>query len=196
MKKYPHIPLLVGLLCFFVSYLMNAGEYKAERVPAANFLKETTTNKEAQATIAATTSTENFSPVLRVVDGDTIDVELSGERVRVRLIGINTPEIVDPRRPVQCFGRESSAKAEELLLGTAVRLETDPSQGRYDKYGRLLAYVYLPDGRSFNKEMIAQGYAYEYTYRLPYRYQSEFKAAQARAREAALGLWSPSACPQ
>jgi micrococcal nuclease len=103
-------------------------------------------------------------PVLRVVDGDTVDVRLDGQVVRLRLIGIDTPEIVDPRKSVQCFGREASAKAHELLDGQTVAVEADTTQDDVDRYGRLLRYIWLPDGRLFNQEMIGQGYAFEYTY--------------------------------
>jgi micrococcal nuclease len=132
--------------------------------------------------------------VVKVVDGDTVDVNLDGQEVTLRLIGINTPETVDPRRPVECFGREASAKAKELLDGQTVRLESDPSQGERDKYDRLLRYVWLPDGRLFNLEMVAQGYAYEYTYETPYKYQAEFKQAEQAARDSQAGLWAPSTC--
>ncbi len=133
-------------------------------------------------------------PVVHVVDGDTIDVKKDGKKVRVRLIGLNTPEVVDPRRPVQCFGTEASAEAHRILDGQSVQLETDPSQDLYDKYGRLLAYVWLTDGTNFNEYQIAHGFGYEYTYDLPYKYQKGFKAAQAAARTAGLGLWAPGAC--
>ncbi|HSH80557.1 MAG TPA: thermonuclease family protein [Herpetosiphonaceae bacterium] len=132
--------------------------------------------------------------VVRVIDGDTVDVALQGRTERLRLIGIDTPEVVDPRMPVQCFGREASAKAHELLDGKTVFLEADPSQDERDTYDRLLRYVWLPDGRLFNREVIAQGYAHEYTYRVPYRYQAEFKQAEREARGAGHGLWSPSTC--
>jgi micrococcal nuclease len=80
--------------------------------------------------------------VINVVDGDTVDVRLDGGRTeRIRLIGIDTPEVVDPRTAVQCFGREASAHAHKLLDGQQVSLEMDPSQGERDIYGRLLAYV-------------------------------------------------------
>ncbi len=109
---------------------------------------------------------------------------------RVRLVGLDTPELVDPRKPVQCFAKEASAKARELLTGQSVRIEEDASQGVRDKYGRLLAYVFLQDGTNFNKRMIAEGYGHEYTYRLPYIYQTAFKAAEKDAREAQRGLWA------
>jgi micrococcal nuclease len=132
--------------------------------------------------------------VTDVVDGDTIDVDLGNEEVRLRLIGINTPESVDPRRPVECYGAEASNKAKELLGGQMVYLEPDPSQDERDRYGRLLRFVWLADGRLFNLEMIAQGYAYEYTYESKYKYQAEFRAAQSQAQSQQLGLWSPATC--
>ena len=104
----------------------------------------------------------------RVVDGDTVKVELDGDDVSVRLIGMNTPETVKPDSPVECFGPESSDFAKETLTGARVTLEFDESQGRTDQYDRVLAYVWreLPDGslRLFNLESIAGGYAFERQY--------------------------------
>jgi endonuclease YncB( thermonuclease family) len=147
-------------------------------------------------------ATENVAPpgellsasVVRVIDGDTVDVSLGVETVRLRLIGIDTPETKDPRKPVECFGREATQKAEELLNNQTVLLEADPSQDDRDIYGRLLRYIWLSDSRLFNQEMIAQGYAFEYTYGLPYKYQAEFQQAQRQAREQQRGLWSPDTC--
>lgn len=139
-------------------------------------------------------SAEGPFPVARVVDGDTIDVDTPAGTVRVRLIGIDTPETVDPREPVQCFGREASARAHELLDGEAVWLEYDPTQGQVDAYGRALAYVWLADGTLVNEAMIRDGFAFEYTYEIPYRYQDRFRAAEADARARSAGLWSPDAC--
>lgn len=132
--------------------------------------------------------------VVSVVDGDTIKVLIDGTTKTVRLIGIDTPETVDPRKPVQCFGKEASDKTKTILSGKMVRLESDPTQGDLDKYQRLLRYVYLDDGTFFNKLLIQQGYAHEYTYEIPYEYQAKFKIAERTAREAQLGLWSPTTC--
>lgn len=132
--------------------------------------------------------------VVKVVDGDTIDVLIDNKTERLRLIGIDTPETVDRRRKVQCFGKEASNKAKELLNGQSVGLESDETQGDKDKYKRLLRYVFLPDGTNFNLYMIAEGYAHEYTYNLPYKYQSEFKQAEIDARNGNKGLWSPDTC--
>jgi micrococcal nuclease len=101
---------------------------------------------------------------------------------------------VDPRKPVQCFGRQASARAHQLLDGRRVAVTFDPSQGRTDKYGRTLAYLLLPDGRDYGLTMIREGYAVEYTYARPYRRQAAYRAAQAAARTSGRGLWS--ACPQ
>ena len=151
---------------------------------------------------AISQDSETFYPVTKVVDGDTIAVEMKGKIETIRLIGLDTPETVDPRKPVQCFGKQASDKAKELLSGKNVRIETDPSQGDLDKYGRLLAYVFMEDlpaqagGTLFNQLMIAEGFGYEYTYNLPYKYQKEFKDAEKTARENKRGLWSPDACAQ
>jgi micrococcal nuclease len=135
-----------------------------------------------------------YYPVTHVVDGDTIDVNIDGQISRIRLIGINTPEVVDPRKPVQCFGKEASDKAKELLTNQNVRLEADSSQDDKDKYGRLLRYVWREDGLFYNLEIIKLGFAYEYTYFLPYKYQTEFKAAQNYAKDNKLGLWANNTC--
>jgi len=135
-----------------------------------------------------------FVPVIRVVDGDTITILIGGKRETVRLIGINTPETVDPRRPVECFGKEASNKAKELLTGKRVRLEADPTQQDRDRYGRLLRYVYLEDGTFVNEWMIEEGFAYEFTYTAPYQYQEEFKTAQEEAMKKQKGLWREGVC--
>jgi len=125
--------------------------------------------------------------VTRVIDGDTIEIE-GGERARY--IGIDTPETVDPRKPMQCFGVEASNKNKELMEGKVVRLEKDVTDR--DKYNRLLRYVYV--GETFiNLELVKQGFAYSYSYPPDIKYQDQFLKAQQEAREAKRGLWS--ACP-
>jgi micrococcal nuclease len=132
--------------------------------------------------------------VTQVIDGDTVDVSLNDQVVRLRLIGMDTPETVHPSKPVECFGREASDQAKAMLAGQSVLLETDDSQDSVDRYGRQLRYVWLPDGRLFNLEMIAQGYAFEYTYNVPHKYHGAFVRAEQAAREQQLGLWAPEAC--
>lgn len=130
----------------------------------------------------------------KVVDGDTVHIKKNGIKEKVRLIGLDTPEAVDPRKPVECFGKEASKHAKEILNGQKIMIELDDSQGERDKYGRLLAYIFLENGTNFNKKMIADGYGYEYTYNKPYKYQDEFKQAQTMARDNNLGLWSNKTC--
>ena len=140
------------------------------------------------------TSNDIYHIVNRVVDGDTIEVNINGTLETVRLVGINTPETVDPRKPVECFGIEASNKAKAVLTGQRVKLEADSIQGEWDKYGRLLRYVFLEDGTNFNKMMIGEGYAHEYTYGTSYKYQAEFKQAEKVAMETKIGLWATGVC--
>ena len=121
--------------------------------------------------------------VERVVDGDTIIVSGVG---RVRLIGVDTPESVDPRRPVEFFGKEASAFTRRLVDGKRVRLEYDWE--RADRYGRTLAYVYLPDGTFVNAEIIRRGYGHAYT-RFPFEHLDRFRRLERAARTAGRGLW-------
>lgn len=138
--------------------------------------------------------TGTLTKVSQVVDGDTIKVIVDGQTKTVRLIGVDTPEVVDPRKPVQCFGQEASDFTKKLLENQSVVLESDPTQGDVDKYGRLLRYVYLPDSTLVNQKIISEGYGHEYTYRIPYKYQLQFKDSQKQAELKSLGLWSSSVC--
>jgi micrococcal nuclease len=133
---------------------------------------------------------QELHKVTRVIDGDTIDVLVGDTTQRIRLIGVNTPETVDPRKGVECFGKEASAFTRSTLENTSVILVVDPSQQNIDKYGRLLRYLKLEDGTNFNKLLIEQGYAYEYTYGTPYQLQKEFKQAQTDAMQMSRGLWA------
>lgn len=133
--------------------------------------------------------------VLRVVDGDTIHINYNGKDEKIRFIGLDTPETKDPRKPIQCFGREATAKMIEFAENKNVRLEFDKTQGERDKYGRLLAFVYGEDNKNLAYEMIRQGYGNEYTYNSnPYKYQNEFKEAARKAREENKGLWAENTC--
>lgn len=132
--------------------------------------------------------------VINVADGDTIEVSLGGVIERVRLIGVDTPETSHPSRPVECFGREAAAFTRAMLDGRTVLLEADPSQDNRDRFNRLLRFVWRPDGRLVNYEIIAQGYGFEYTFRAPYRYQAQFREAERAARAAQAGLWAPETC--
>ena len=128
--------------------------------------------------------------VRRVVDGDTLVVAFGGDDERVRLIGIDTPESVDPRRPVECLGKEAAAHLRGLVPnGTEVRLERDVEPR--DRYDRLLAYVHRVDDDLFvNLAMVEAGYAEPLTIPPNVAYRERFSTAARQAREAGRGLWS------
>lgn len=126
--------------------------------------------------------------VTRVIDGDTIEIE--GGR-KVRYVGIDTPETVDPRRAVGCFGQEASRENKGLVEGKEVYLMRDISEE--DKYGRLLRLVYLPleDGSAIfvNDYLVRQGFAKAMTVPPDVTFAKQFVEAQREARVAKRGLW-------
>ena len=132
--------------------------------------------------------------VVKVVDGDTITASIRGKNESVRLLGIDTPETVDVRKPVQCFGKAASDKMKSFVLGKFVKLIDDKTQGNRDKYKRLLRYVYLPDSKAtfINGEMVKQGFAFSYK-KYPTKMLEKFNNFEKYARENNLGLWG--ACP-
>ena len=137
--------------------------------------------------------------VTKVVDGDTIEISAIGGSSsgreggqKVRYVGIDTPETVDPRRAVGCFGKEASNKNKELVEGKVVILEKDITN--VDKYNRLLRYVYLKqsDGSLLfvNDYLVREGYAKNYTYPPDVKFNEQFRQAEREAREANKGLWN------
>jgi micrococcal nuclease len=132
--------------------------------------------------------------VRRVVDGDTVEVRVGGRDETVRLIGIDTPETVDRRSPVECFGEQASDRTKALLpAGTDVRLVADVEAR--DRYDRLLAYVYRDDGTFVNLALVEDGYASVLTYPPNVAHVGEFTAAAARARDEGRGLWGACGGP-
>lgn len=127
--------------------------------------------------------------VVSIQDGDTITVDMNGTDETVRLIGIDTPETKDPRKPVQCFGEAATQFTTQLIGQSDVRLESDPLSTNRDRYDRLLRYVYLPDGRMVNKELIGEGYGFAYL-SFPFTKSEEFRMIAQTARELNKGLWS------
>ena len=124
--------------------------------------------------------------VVRVIDGDTIDVQIDGTIERVRFILVDTPEVFSG---VECYGREASARTVALLpVGSTVTLERDVSER--DRFGRLLRYVYLADGRMLNELLVAEGFATVATFPPDLRYLDRFREAESVARAELRGLWS------
>lgn len=122
--------------------------------------------------------------VERIVDGDTLVLARIGT---VRLIGVDTPESKHPTKPVERFALQAADFLDRLARGQVVRIEYD--QTIRDRYGRLLAYLTLPDGRCVNAEIIRQGYGFAYT-KYPFRHIDEYRALEQEAREAGRGLWA------
>lgn len=174
-KVWPHVvfAILVGVFVF----LNNSG-LKQDKVaqPSPTSNQVSVVKEQAE--------------VLRVIDGDTIEVSLNNKKETVRLIGIDAPEIKDPEKPVECFGKEAKETANQVLKSEQIILESDPTQQNKDEYNRLLRYVFL-NGENFNESMISQGYAYEYTFKgISYRYQNEFQNAETKAKKNRIGLWT------
>jgi micrococcal nuclease len=168
-QKRKLIKLAIGLVIVGVGYFMNQ---KAEAPPQV-----------------AGTVTPGYYRVVKVEDGDTITVSMNGVDERIRMIGVDTPETKDPRKPVQCFGQAASGFTKELIGSLAVRLEADALSDNRDRYDRLLRYVYLPDGRLVQAEVIKQGYGFAYT-SFPFTKSDEFLAYQREARSQNRGLWN------
>lgn len=188
------VVLLFGAI--FIASALVAGVTEPQSV------KDARVEKSSQKNIASLKKNESneqlqtkpiLYKVIKVIDGDTVDVDISGKTQRLRLIGIDTPETNDPRKPVECFAKEAKSKLTELLTNKQVKLEADASQDNRDKYDRLLRYIIL-DGKNVNKQLIEEGYAFEYTYKIPYKFQREFKAAENNARASAKGLWATNTC--
>ena len=145
----------------------------------------TSTPVQTVQVVTRATTTDQYVLVTRVVDGDTIELE-TGQKVRY--IGVNSPESVDPRRSVQCFGKEASDYNKQLVEGKKVKLVKDISE--VDKYGRLLRYVYLADGTFVNLTLVRNGYARASTFPPDVHFSKLFVAAEREAREEGKGLWS------
>lgn len=134
-------------------------------------------------------STAAAQTVTRVIDGDTVVIDTIGT---VRLIGVDTPETVDPRKPVQAFGREAADFLRTLIGGQTVKVVYDQVSGRTDRYGRTLAYLYLMHGNIglfVNAEIIARGYGFAYL-EFQFIYADEFRRYEREARDAGRGLWA------
>jgi micrococcal nuclease len=172
-------------------------------VDCANEAKVTGSNSPGAATPSPAVSVVPASPtttpyvrpgltparVTRVVDGDTIHVEIEGKDYRLRYIGMDTPETVDPKRPVGCLGKEASDRNRQFVEGRMVGLEKDVSET--DSFGRLLRYVWVED-RMINAALVEEGYALASTYPPDIRYSGLFASLQVQAREGQRGLWGPT----
>ena len=137
----------------------------------------------------ATTENEVLITILKVVDGDTVDIDIKGDTERVRLIGVNTPETKHPTKPIECFGPEASAYLTQLLpKGTHVRIERD-IEAR-DRYGRMLLYLYRESDNLFiNLDLVSHGYGTPMSIEPNTFHRNDFVHAAALAETTNEGLW-------
>lgn len=127
--------------------------------------------------------------ITHYVDGDTIAVNMNGSVETVRFIGVDTPETHKPNTPVQCYGPQAAEYTRQRISQFGkVRLQADPLDTNRDRYGRLLRYVYLPDGTLMEAETIKNGYGFAYT-QFPFQKTTEFKTYEDQAKSAKKGLW-------
>ena len=181
LDPFKYIPLSVSW-----SYNTTKPEFKIPNAITKNTLSEQSTWKKNDII-------ENIK-VEEVIDWDTIRVRLNGQSQKIRLIWVDAPESYDTRFGyTECFWQASSKYLSNLLSNKNIWVEYDITQWRYDSYDRILAYVYY-NWENINKKIIADWYAWEYTYNLPYKYQKEFKDAQSSARKSNKWLWNESTC--
>ena len=143
--------------------------------------------------IATADIVETTAEVLRAVDGDTIDIrDDSRGRLRVRVLGIDTPETKKPGVGVACWGPEATEFARSTMVGRRVALQPDPTQDRTDRYGRTLGYLVRADGFDYSVEAARAGVAKSYVYDgIPVTRHAAIEAAESEARAASRGLWGP-----
>jgi micrococcal nuclease len=176
LSKRQRRQLIISILLLFISLVSYGAQHYGWRIPVI-------TNSNTMTLMPAGTYR-----VRSVDDGDTIVIDMNGDTETVRFIGVDTPEIKDPRKPVQCFGRLASEFTKNLIGNNHVRLEADPSTSNRDRYNRLLRYVYLPDNRLVNAEIIKAGYGFAYT-SFPFTKKQEFKILEEQAHTQNKGLW-------
>lgn len=180
------ISLAVLLLFTGLALLQSPSQQPKSMVPTPSVAPS---HKQIESSRSAAIGVESErAKVIKVIDGDTIELE-NGQKVR--LAGIDTPETLDPRRPVGCFGKEASNEVKKLLTGKEVILQKDISDT--DKYGRLLRYVYLPlesDQTLFvNDYLVREGFARVYTYPPDVKFNEQFLEAERQAGQFEKGLW-------
>ena len=169
------LAVLIALLsCTSVVFCADGPQAPAPEIPVKDFSKATAYTVE------------------RIVDGDTVVVKIDGKSMKVRLVGVDTPETVHPNKPVQRYGKEASRFLTNLLKGEKVYIGWKADE-KTDKYGRALLYLWrAPDGLFINLEIVRQGYGHAYT-RFPFKHMKLFRYYEGKARDAKRGLWAPDA---
>lgn len=179
------------LLLSFVSLMFAAACTDLQPAPTETATLASVAGGSSATSVVITIGTRTGTvpaKVVNVVDGDTIDVVMDGRQYRVRYVGIDTPETVDPRRPVQPFGKQASERNKALVAGRTVYLEKDVSET--DQFGRLLRYIWLDEDTMVNALLVSEGLAQAATYPPDVRYAERFVELQRLAREQGRGLWA------
>lgn len=141
------------------------------------------------ATQKLSASQPDYYQIARYVDGDTIDVNMNGSVETIRFIGVDTPETHKPNTPVQCYGPVAATYTQSRIsVFGKVRLQADPLDTNRDRYGRLLRYVYLPDGTLLDEDLIKTGHGFAYL-GFPFEKSALFAADQSQAQAQKIGLW-------
>ena len=173
-KNFCLVVLMVAFLLFAVKIII--GQFKFEKITPTEISTPTPIEKEESVEL------------VRVVDGDTVIIKINDKEESVRLIGINAPE------KNECYSKEATDELKKILVDKNIKIETDESQNDKDKYDRLLRYIYLEDGTFVNEKLVKDGFAKEYTYKIAYKFQIDFKNDQKMAVENKLGMWADGVC--
>ena len=194
-KELSQVVSLISLIIFLLGMLFAKPASTSLPPPTAAPVPTVIPSPTPEVLSAASSSAQQYV-VTKVVDGDTIKVNLDGIIETIRLVGINTPESVDPRVPVECMAAEASSFLTQLVGNKLVSLEADVTQSDRDHYGRLLRFVFLENGIDVGLLLIAEGYAQESLYSSkPHLYRELYLQAQQQAQLLQKGLWNPSSCP-
>jgi micrococcal nuclease len=180
--------LLALSVCLNVYLILQSQRAPSE--PATPLVAEP---DSSQSTAESAFESGSAYPFIRVVDGDTVIVGIRGESKYVRLIGIDAPEPNVSSGP-ECYATEATEHLKEIARTGSVVLHYDESQGTYDKFSRILAYVQLPDGTDLGERMLRDGYAREFMYDAPYARRDAYLSAEQDAMSTEAGLWSPETC--
>lgn len=185
-RRLSFLPLLLAIALFAVACTPSESTDAADPPPGVT---------TPPATVPDQTDLEPNATVERIVDGDTIVVEVNDQIERVRLLGIDTPESVAEERPDQCYGVESSNYLETLIPpGTDIALILD--EEARDQFDRLLAYVVRTSDDLFvNLDLLEQGYAGVLIYSPNDHYETLFRDAERAAESAGIGLWGACGGP-
>jgi micrococcal nuclease len=193
----------IWILLFFIIVVIGAISYFTDTTkPTQLKVSHAVTHSNDESNNKAAEKTSQISllkdlvtaTITRNVDGDTVHVNINGKDEDIRMLLIDTPETHDPRKPVEPYGPEASSFAEkELTVGTKVMLEEGVKGHDRDKYGRLLAFIYLPSGKMYNEEVVKKGLArVAYIYEPNTMHLSELKKFESYAKSHKLGIWSIS----